>query len=159
MRIRIIYTDGSHFKNGGSGRLGIGGVIVDPDGFGPHGNQLGTFSQEILPKFMEIHYGTSDTSNPTMELLAALQSLESFKGLYKDDDLIIMKQDYLGCSKWMTGEWKITKPYIRKIKEEIDKVIRDKNLNVKWEWVKGHQKGNTDEAYWNNVVDKLAKGQ
>ena len=159
MKIRYIYTDGSHFKGkGGSGRLGLGGVIVDPD-IGPNGKELGHFSIEILPEFMKLHYGTADTSNPTMELLAALQALDEFKGLYDSNTRIIMRQDYLGVSSWMTGKWKITKPYIRKIKEEIDKTIRDRNLTVEWEWVKGHQKATSTEAYWNGVVDLLAKGE
>ena len=159
MKIRYIYTDGSHFKGkGGSGRVGIGGVIVDPD-IGPNGKELGHFSIEILPEFMKLHYGTADTSNPTMELLAALQALDEFKGLYDSSTRIIMRQDYLGVSSWMTGKWKITKPYIRKIKEEIDKTIRDRNLTVEWEWVRGHQKATSTEAYWNGVVDLLAKGE
>lgn len=159
MKIRYIYTDGSHFKGkGGSGRLGIGGVIVDPD-FGPNGKELSHFSMEILPEFMKLHYGTADTSNPTMELLAALQSLDEFKGLYDDNTRIIMRQDYIGVSSWMTNKWKITKPYIRKIKEEIDKIIRDRHLTVEWEWIRGHQKATTTEAYWNSVVDSLAKGE
>lgn len=159
MKIRHIYTDGSHFKGkGGSGRLGIGGVIVDPEK-GPNGKELGNFSVEILPEFMKLHYGTADTSNPTMEILAALQALDEFKGLIDEDTLVVMYQDYLGVSSWMTGKWRITKPYIRKIKEEIDKTIRDRNLTVKWEWVRGHQKSTSTEAYWNNVVDSLAKGE
>ena len=159
MKIRYIYTDGSHFKGkGGSGRLGIGGVIVDPD-FGPNGKELSHFSIEILPEFMKVHYGTADTSNPTMELLAALQALSEFKGLYDANTRIIMRQDYLGVSSWMTGKWRITKPYILKIKEEIDETIRKNNLQVEWEWVRGHQKSTSTEAYWNNVVDKLAKGE
>lgn len=159
MKIRYIYTDGSHFKGkGGSGRLGIGGVIVDPT-IGPDGKMLSKFSIEILPEFMKLHYGTADTSNPTMEILAALQALDEFKSEIDQDTRIIMRQDYLGVSSWMTGKWKITKPYIRKIKEEIDKTIRDRFLTVEWEWVKGHQKATTTEAYWNSVVDLLAKGE
>lgn len=158
MKIRYIYTDGSHFKGkGGSGRLGIGGVIIDPY-IGPNGKELAHFSMEILPKFVQTHYGTADVSNPTMEILAALQALDEFKDEVDSNTRIIMRQDYLGVSSWMTGKWKITKPYILKIKEEIDKIIRDRGLTVEWQWVKGHQKSTSTEAYWNNVVDGLAKG-
>ena len=152
MKVRYIYTDGSHFKGkGGSGRLGIGGVIVDPDQ-GPNGKELAHFSTEILPKFVQTHYGTTDVSNPTMEILAALQALDEFKDKIDSDTRIIMRQDYLGVSSWMTGKWRITKPYILKIKEEIDRTIRSRGLTVEWEWVKGHQKSTSTEAYWNNVV-------
>lgn len=161
MKTYYIYTDGSHFKGKtASGRLGIGGVLIDPEGIGPHGKEISSFSQEILPEFVKLHYGTQDCSNPTMELFAVLYGLQQFKGSYSDQDLIIWRCDYIGIKNWLNGEWKITKPYIQKIKNEISEIIRKENLNIKFEWVKGHQDKSvdTDDSYWNDVVDKLAKG-
>ena len=61
------------------------------------------------------------------------------------------------------GTWKIKEPYIKKIKEEIDKEIKKKGLEgrIRFEWVKGHQNKSCmdSDAYWNNMVDLLAKGQ
>ena len=55
--------------------------------------------------------------------------------------------------------------YIKKIKDLTAQVIKEKHLEgrIKWAWVKGHQtkaviKTNRD-AYWNDQVDALAKGQ
>ena len=159
MNTYYIYTDGSPFKGkGGSGRLGIGGVLVDPDGQGVYGKELQNFSQEILPEYIKVHYDTTDCSNPTMELYAVLFALKEFKGSYTKNDLIIIRADYMGVSEWLKGNWKINKPYIRKIKDQIYEIIKKENLNIKFEWVRGHQKAGTAEAHWNDRVDKLSKG-
>lgn len=159
MKTYLIYTDGSHFKGKGSGRLGVGGVLVDPDGTGKYGKEVASFSQEMLQSFMKTTYSGIDVSNPTMELYAVLFALKEFKGSYSAQNLIIIRNDYLGVSKWLNDEWKINKPYIRSIYNEIKKLVHDQGLNVKFEWVKGHQKVHDQDSYWNDVVDKLSKGQ
>lgn len=161
MKTYIIYTDGSDFKHS-SHRLGIGGVIVDPEGVGPHGKEISSFSQKISPEFIKLHYGTDDCSNPTMEIFAVLFALKDFKGIFTDKDFLIIRADYIGIKNWFDPDkpWKITKHYIQKIHDEIIEIIRKENLQVRFEWIKGHQNKsiNTDEAYWNNVVDNLSKG-
>lgn len=153
-----LYTDGSHFKGIGSGRLGIGGILVDPK----KNQDLDSFGLEINREYLRIHYDTTDCSNPTMELLAALVGIREYKKyLGNPSDKLIVFADYEGVSKWMGGQWKTGKPYIARIYQEIKEEIS--GFNVSFQWIPGHQKvvslEETPDAYWNNRVDKLAKGE
>ena len=163
MRKILIYTDGSHLnKQSGHGRLGCGGVMVEDSGEG-FGKLIDKFSKELLPAELERDYGSSEVSNPTAEMIGALEALRNFN--IPPDAEVIMYADYQGVQAFNQGTWKCKEPYIKKIKEETDKVIKEKHLEgrLKWAWVKGHQtkaviKTNRD-AYWNDQVDSLAKGQ
>lgn len=151
-----IYTDGSHFKGkGGSGRLGIGGVLIK------NNSVVKKFSTEITKQYLKLYYGTDDCSNPTMEMLAVLYALYNFKDEIKRADSVEIKMDYLGVREWMTGKWKINKPYIAKIKNDIDEEIKDQGLKgkISFKWVKSHQKGTDPDIIFNNLVDVLAKGE
>lgn len=162
MKTYHIYTDGSHFKNGGSGRLGIGGILIDPEKNLPNGQNLNEFSLEINKDFLNVHYGTSDVSNPTMEMLAVLFALREFKGDLKKADKIILMADYEGVKHWLDGTWTAKKSYIRRIKDDIKSEISSQGLDIEFKWIRGHQKVSlerTAEAYWNSEVDKLAKGE
>ena len=63
----------------------------------------------------------------------------------------------------MTGAYRTKEPYIARIKQEIDKEITRQHLEnrISYEWVKGHQNKSVldPDAFWNNQVDLLAKGQ
>ena len=48
-----IYTDGSHLDKQNNGRLGIGGVLIDPTGPGM-GTMLNKFSIELTPEYMNL---------------------------------------------------------------------------------------------------------
>lgn len=151
-----IYTDGSHFKGkGGSGRLGIGGILVK------NGTVIKKFSTEITKQYLKLYYGTDDCSNPTMEMLAVLYALYNFKDELKDCNSVEIKMDYLGVREWMTGKWKINKPYIAKIKNDIDDEIKNQSLKgkISYKWVKSHQTGSDLDTIFNNMVDVLAKGE
>ena len=158
MKKLIIYTDGSHLKHT-SGRLGIGGLIVDEKS-----NELiSSFSEEISIDFLKKNYGTSDVSNPTCEMLACLWALKKFKNEISENDEIHMKADFIGVQNFNTGIWQTKAPYIKKIKDEIHQEIISQKLNgrIYFEWVKAHQTKaaiKTDRnAYWNDQVDSLAK--
>lgn len=151
-----IYTDGSHFKGPrGSGRLGIGGVLVK------NGTVLSKFSTEITKQYLKLYYGTDDCSNPTMEMLAVLYALYNFKDELKNASSVEFKMDYMGVREWMTGKWKINKPYILKIKNDIDEEIKNLGLKgkVSFKWIKSHQRGDDPDIVFNNMVDILAKGE
>lgn len=150
-----IYTDGSHLKHT-TGRLGIGGVLVDEND-----KELQRFSTEISLEYLKVAYDTSDVSNPTCEMLAVLWALLEFKKQIKPQDTVTVKADYVGVREWNTGKWKITKPYIQRIKDDISQEINKQNLRgrIDFEWVKGHQTDNSSDTKWNNVVDKLSKGE
>lgn len=152
----IIYSDGSDFKHS-TGRLGIGGLVIREG----EREILKSFGKEISRDYMRFQYQTDQCSNPTMEMLAALQCLREFKTLFSAGDIVILKADYEGVSKWNNGEWKIKAPYIQKIREDIIKALKEIPCKVIFEWVKGHQslRIQDGDAYWNNQVDKLAKGE
>lgn len=157
MKRYTIYTDGSHLKHT-SGRLGVGGVMVDESG-----NIVSEFSEEIDLGYLKSAFGTSDVSNPTCEMLANLYALLRFRDSLKGCDSVIMKADYIGVQKFNTGEWRAKEPYIKKIKELTEKEVKSQGLTGKLEyaWVKGHQKKSIldPDARWNDYVDKLAKGE
>ena len=155
-----VYTDGSHFKNGGSGRKGFG-VYFEPI---ESQNILKNISIEINEAFMAKEFNLTKQeceviSNPTMEIAAcsyALKSLSENKDKIEEVKEIIMYADYEGVQKWLSGEWKITKSYIKKIVDKIkayQKDISERGIEVKYIWLKGHN-GN----YGNEMADKLAKG-
>ena len=152
MKKYIIYTDGSQLDKQHHGRLGCGGVLLSGTG-----QKIDQLSEEITPEFMQKEYQTSDCSNPTMEMMGVLKALQNFN--IESGSEVTIKADYLGVREWNTGNWKIKKSYIKKIYDQIQKIIKDKKLNINFEWVKGHQSMSImdSDAYWNNYVDKLAK--
>lgn len=155
MKEFIIYTDGSHFKSKfGSGRLGIGGILVDESD-----KIINEFSTEITAQYLKLYYGTADCSNPTMEMLAVLFALRKFRKELKGVKVITVKADYIGVREWMTRKWKINKPYIARIKTDIENEIKNLGIRINFEWVPSHQVGNTSDIKWNNYVDLLAKGE
>lgn len=155
-----IYIDGSHLDKQNNGRLGIGGIIIDPSMPGTLGIR-GKFSRELTPEYMRTEFGAIKCSNPSAELTAVLFAIREFKSLLSGKSEAIIFADYIGVREWMTGKWKIKEPYIKKIKEAIDKEIKSQGLTgrLSFEWVRGHQKGNNPDVIWNNYADILAKGQ
>lgn len=159
-----IYIDGSHLDKQHDGRLGIGGVIVDLSGPGM-GRVINEFSMELIPEYMKVTFGADKCSNPSAELTALLIALQKFKKEYGPSDIIVVHADYIGVKSWMEGSWKIKEPYIARIKSDIDDEINKQGLKgrISYEWVKGHQSSssvkNNPDAYWNNYVDRLAKGE
>lgn len=150
-----IYTDGSHLKHT-SKRLGVGGVMVDESD-----NIIDEFSEEVSIDFLKTTYGTSDVSNPTCEMLAALFAIKKFGSKMKPGDEACIKADYTGVMNFNTGVWKARLPYIILIRDEIQNEIKKQKLNITFGWVKGHQaKGIlSQDSKWNNYVDLLAKGE
>lgn len=149
-----IYTDGSHFKQ--RRRLGCGGVIL------VDGKLIDEFSLELTPAYLREIIHTSDVSNPTTEMMGVLQALRKFN-IPKEATEVNVYTDYEGVGYWLSGKWKINKPYIKILHDLIHKEIKKKGLNEKinFLWVKGHQSKSVmdPKAKWNNYVDKLAKGE
>ena len=160
MKNYIVYTDGSDFK-WTSRRLGIGGILVDPDGGGDYGKKIGEFSEELKREDILRDYGTDQCSNPFAEMVATYRGLQRFSTVFKPGDHIVFYADYEGTQKWLSGEWKARLPYIIQIRDEILDILRRSPWSVEFKWVKGHQPKSvmSPEAYWNGEVDKLAKGQ
>ncbi len=119
----VIYTDGACSGNPGPG--GWGAVMI----FGEH--------------VREIHGGEPATTNNRMELMAAIQALETLNRPCKvelhTDSTYVMK----GISEWIHG-WKV-----RGWKTADKKPVKNDDLwrrldtarlrhEVTWKWVKGH---------------------
>jgi ribonuclease HI len=119
----VIYTDGACSGNPGPG--GWGAVMI----FGEH--------------VREIHGGEPATTNNRMELMAAIQALETLNRPCKvelhTDSTYVMK----GISEWIHG-WKA-----RGWKTADKKPVKNDDLwrrldtarlrhEVTWKWVKGH---------------------
>ena len=132
-----IYTDGSCLQNPGDG--GWAAIIIKDD------------------ESKEISGSERDTTNNRMELLAPINALKEMKRneqieIYTDSQYV-----KLGITewinKWVLNNWKTSKKEDVKNKDLwIELYNLNKNLDVKWNWVKAHA-GNT----MNEKVAVLAK--
>ena len=135
-----IYTDGSCLKNPGDG--GWAAIII------------------IDGETKEISGSERDTTNNRMELLAPINALKEMKQNEQIEQIEIYTDSQyvkLGISewinKWVLNNWKTSKKENVKNKDLwIELYNLNKNLDVKWNWVKAHA-GNT----MNEKVDQLAK--
>jgi ribonuclease HI len=118
-----IYTDGACSPNPGPG--GWGAILC----FGPHER--------------EMHGGERDTTNNRMEIMAAIQALESLNrrsAVHVFTDSVYLRN---GITKWLPGwqrnGWltKDRKPVKNAdLWERLDVAVR--RHDVQWFWVKGH---------------------
>jgi ribonuclease HI len=120
----VIYTDGACSGNPGPG--GWGAVLR----YGSH--------------LREIHGGDRSTTNNRMELMAAIQALESLKRpsnvqLYTDSRYLLD-----GITKWLPGwernGWKTSSRQPVKNADLWRRLVEAKQPHkVTWHWVKGHE--------------------
>jgi len=134
----IIYTDGACSGNPGPG--GWGALLV-----------YGETEKEMFG-------GTDDTTNNRMEMMAAIQALESLKPHYSGKIELWTDSKYLkdGITTWIHGwkkrGWKKAdkKPVLNMdLWKRLDAVVEGKTID--WLWVKGH-----DGHPGNERADKLA---
>lgn len=153
-QILKVYTDGSHFKNINN-RKGIG-IYFE--------SLLKNISIKVTESFMESEFNLTPKeftfiSNPTLEIAAccyALKTLSENKEKINKIKEIVLYSDFQGVQKWLNGEWKIKKPFIRKIVNKIqnyEKEIKNLGITIKYQYVKAHSGNNG-----NNMADNLAKG-
>lgn len=137
-----IYTDG-----GNSLKNEVGGCAA-----------VVTKDYMILAELSEAYEGPQVTNN-TMELggvLLACQYVLDHPELGKDvtivsDSEYVVKGAETWLPKWVMRNWKTTTGYVKN-KELWEAIVYLKTqLNIKWEWVKGH--GNSQ---LNNLADELA---
>lgn len=149
-----IYTDGSDLKHT-TKRMGIGGILVND-----RGKEIKRFSIELDRDYIFKLYQTRDCSNPFAEMVAVKEALLYFSDYIDEPAEITFKCDYMGVISWINGEWKAKAYYIKQVKEEIISLLEEqKNWVVKFEWIKGHLSIMDKDSYFNNLVDKLAKGK
>lgn len=136
------YTDGACSGNPGPG--GWGALLIARDG-------------NDVVKERELKGGEAQTTNNRMELLAAINALETLAG--PSTITIVTDSNYVkdGITKWIFGwkkkGWKTASKKPVK-NEELWKRLDAATVrhNVTWEWVKGHA-GHTE----NERADELAR--
>lgn len=125
MKKLVIYTDGACSGNPGPG--GWGALLV-----------FGETEKEMFG-------GTKDTTNNRMEMMAAIQALESLKPHYTGEIELWTDSKYLkdGITTWIHGwkkrGWKKAdkKPVLNMdLWKRLDAVAESKSID--WLWVKGH---------------------
>lgn len=121
----IIYTDGACSGNPGPGGWG---ALLRYGG-----------------REKELYGGEADTTNNRMELMAAIEALQSLKPDYSGHIVLWTDSIYLkdGITKWIHGwkkrGWKKSdrKPVLNKdLWQMLDAVAEEKSID--WKWVKGH---------------------
>lgn len=138
-----VYTDGTHLK--GTENIGYG-AWLEHDGI--EYSLSGSFTQNHFKKEFSIE---GNVSNPTMELLAVLKVLKEFENMTVD---ITVYSDYIGVQKWISGEWKAKKPYIKCILAQIKTIVSNVKGKISFKWIKAHS-GN----YGNDKVDSISKSK
>lgn len=156
-----VYSDGSHIKN--SGQMGFGAVFqYNGETYNMSGTEISQTVQELQEMFPDAEF-----SNPTMELLALLETLKSFDGR---GEHITIRQDYTGVVNyeglWDKSDgsqhrekspWKARKPYIKYLVEqsvnEIAK-IEQAGGSVQIMWTEAH----SGDAM-NDLADSAAKNR
>jgi len=166
-----IYTDGSHKKHSPKGGLGIGvyckyddieyklSKTIDQELLLSYDipqktidlwsapNEFPTFGRELVLSATE-----TECSNPTAEYVALAETLKILKICpFNSNSVIRIYSDYEGVQKWTNGIWQAKKPYIIKIRDYVQKSIKEMGCTVELIHVKGHS-----NIYGNEQADKLA---
>ena len=154
-----IYVDGSDIK--GTGAIGFGAVYkFNGQEYGLSGTEQGEDIKQLQDMFPTMKF-----SNPTMEMLGLVKTLESFAGTSQH---ISIFQDYSGAVNydglWQKSEgsqqraakpWKAKEVYTKYLVARAVEAIKQIEANggsVKLNWVKGHS-GNP----MNDAADRFAK--
>jgi len=144
-----IYTDGSHSKHESEGYLGFGA-------FCSYMGDEYLYSADCTDKLLT-EYGiepSTKLSNCTMEFLAFAELLRMIYEYKISNYIFVFKIDYEGVAKWISNIWKANKPYIKKIKERCDFLLKNIKAEIKIEHVPGHS-----NIYGNKRADQLAKSK
>lgn len=146
----IIYTDGSHKKHSKFNYIGFGAYCKYND---VKYELSGTCNKTLLKT-----YNISENakiSNPTAEFIGFAEVLHQLsKVLTSTSITLCFKIDYEGVKKWMSGEWKCKKTYIKKIKKKCDDIINKVGFNIEIDYVPAHS-----NDYGNDKADELAKNE
>jgi ribonuclease HI len=157
----FVYSDGSDIK--GTGRLGFGAVFENG---GVIYDLSGTEESAEVKRLAQMH-PDAKFSNPTMEMLALVSVLNTFKNKAEH---IVINQDYTGAVNydglWQKAEgsaqrqpkpWKAKEAYIKTLVDAGVRIIDQIEKNggsVRINWVKGHS-GNR----MNDLADRAAKSR
>ena len=128
-----VYVDGTFYNN----MYGGGYVVMDPQ-------------DKII--YQDCGIGINDAEllsmrNISGEMTAAMRAT-SWVDTHVGRGIIV--HDYIGLSKWVTGEWKTNKKYTQMYSKYM-KPFYTLDI-IKFEWVKGHT-----NVVGNEIADRLAK--
>jgi ribonuclease HI len=142
----IFYTDGSYQAS--KNYLGYGCYCQHA---GQEFELSGTGTPEIL-RYYNIGPGVK-VRNCTMEFLGFAETLRilSETGFDFSRYALRFKIDYVGVQNWMSGDWQCKEDYIKKIKHESERLLRQLGCKYVIEHVKGHS-----NVYGNERADQLA---
>lgn len=138
----IIYTDGACLGNPGPG--GYGAVILD-------GNNR-----------QELSGGFRHTTNNRMELLAAVEALQSLKKpsqvmLYSDSQYLVKNFNAGSVAKWKAKGWMRDRKNPAKNKDLWEEILHlSKKHTVTFQWVEGHA-GNRENERCDQLSVAAAK--
>ena len=130
MKKAIVYTDGSY--SGSTGKMGYGVHFEDGSG-------------DLHGEIKNDSSGARNVVGETTAVIIAVQ--EAITRGYTD---IVIRYDYEGVEKWITGEWTCRKKISQQYRDKMCELM--KQIGVTFEHVKAH-KGNEG----NNHADRLAK--
>jgi len=142
----VIYTDGSHQR--GKKYLGIGAYCQ-------YQGVEYKMSLQCDDKMLS-SYGITETacSNPTAEFLAVAEVLRELNRSplpFRSNITITFMNDYIGPANWIAGNWKANEIHIQNILKECRILIKNINVPVYFQHVKGHS-----GDHGNDQADKLA---
>ena len=162
----VVYADGSDIK--GTGRLGYGAWARHA---GAEYVISGT-NESAEGRALQARFPGIKMSNPTMEMLALVSVVESFRGTPVH---LHVRQDYKGAMNydglWQRGvqnaqrdpkPWKAKEAYVAYLRDRAVAAIESIETaggSVRIEWVKGHQTGTSDIATGNDNADRAAKSR
>ena len=127
-----VYVDGTFYN----GMYGGGYVVYEDEKIIYQDCGIGKNDKELL-----------SMRNISGEMTACMRATN---WLAKNNKIGTIIHDYIGLSKWVTGEWNTNKHYTRKYAEWMYPFY--KNGIIKFEWVKGHT-----NIEGNEIADRLAK--
>lgn len=128
-------------------------VYIYTDGsWTPKTEDVSGYGFVVVRNEVEIGHGYGQANAESRQVLGELSAvmracIYAIQNGYKDITIIY---DYEGVEKWVNGTWKCKKDTTRGYKEFMENKILP-NLNVTFEWVKGHS-----GQKWNDRADELA---
>ena len=109
-------------------------------------------------KVFEYSKGFKNTTNNQMELIAIGLALKSIKSQIDSLEIVSDSEYAIGV---ITKPWKPKKnvELISKLKKQLEKTQEFISEPIKWTHTRGHQKDDSENTKWNNVVDALAESE
>jgi len=129
----VAYVDGSF--NDATGEFGCGVVMFY------NGEETHMSEASADEKYVGMRNVAGEIGGSMMAMKFAIDNNVSYLTIY---------HDYMGISKWCTGEWKTNKVGTKEYKKYYD--MAKKKVNITFEKVKGH----SGDKY-NDLADELAK--